>query len=165
MAAVIAPPPYQSTLVEDQGRGPLRGFFMTAVWVQWFLRSLIARVQTSPQILTVVQLESQNASIGTTSIPTESLAAGEYFVSYYLRVTTVASVNSSIAVTFGWTEDTTSQTFPGAAVTGNLTTSKQSGVFMVDIDQASPITYATTYASTLAGEMKYKLKIALWRLN
>lgn len=163
--ANIAPPPYQTELVEQQGEGALSGLFMVAVWVQWFLKSLLPRVQSAPTVLKSVTVSGQNTSIGTTALPTGVLASGQYRVSYYARVTAVGSVTSSLTVTIGWTESGIALTFSGSAITSNLTTSVQTGTAMITVDQASAVTYATTYASNAAGTMHYTLTVVLEQLT
>lgn len=130
-------------------------------WRIW-LRDLNQQIATNPQnVTTPVQLTGKTASITTTAIPTASLAPGLYRISYYQRVTTAAGVSSSLTTTFSWTEGAVSLTYAGSAMTGNTTSTYQQGTVFIQIDQASPVTYATSYASNPASAMAYLLSITL----
>jgi hypothetical protein len=67
-------------------------------------------------------------------------------------------------VTFAWTDGGVSQTQSGAAMTGNLTTTHQSGTYVVRIDESTPISFETTYASNGAQAMNYALDVVAERL-
>lgn len=125
---------------------------------QWLL-SLTGRVQQSPQVLSPVVLTTQAASIGATPIPLAALAPGTYRVSYYARITQAATINSSLAVTLQWTDGGIGQTATFAAIVGNTTATSQNGSIVVNIDQATSLTYSTVYASAGATPMQYALTI------
>lgn len=150
----LPPPPYQTALVDQPGDN------MTAVWTRWLL-TLITRVQQSAPILSTVSLTNQSASIGTTSIPVGGQAAGLFQVAWYLRITTAAGVASSATVTIGNTDHAVSCSQSGAAVTGNTTSTIQSGVVVVRADQAIAPTYAVAYVSNPAAAMKFSLDVIL----
>lgn len=133
---------------------------ITDRWRIW-LRNLNLLVGNSRTLLKAVNLTGQNASISTTAIPTDALAPGLYAVTTYARITTAAGVASSLTATLGWTESAQALTFSGSAMTGNTVLTVQSFSFMMAIDQATPITYATTYSSNPASAMRYTLKLAL----
>lgn len=134
---------------------------MPDVWVKYF-QSQSDATNLSPSVAsTPVSATTQSASIGTTAIPTSTLSAGLYRVSYYARITRAATVSSSLIVTIGWTESGVSLLQSGAAITGNTTFSLQNATWFIQIDNSSPITYATTYASVGGTTMQYKLVVAL----
>ncbi len=108
-----------------------------------------------------MNLTGQGASIGTTPIPLPTLASGAFRLSYYAEVTTAAVTSSSLTVTVTFTHNAQTLTFTGTAMTGNTTTTIQTNTWAFLLDAASPISYATTYASNGAGEMKYTLYIRL----
>lgn len=138
-----------------------QGGLMSPRWYIFF-RDLNQTVADTPsQVITPVELTDQNASIATTALPTDSLAPGLYQVSYYTRITTAAATSSSLTVTIAWTDGSVACSYSGAALTGNVTTALQTATLLIQIDQASPISYSTTYASNGAGEMKYQLFIVL----
>jgi hypothetical protein len=162
MAYQGAAAPVRDPLVELRGQeaGKVTGI----AWLTW-LRQLRADIDAAPASFTPVQEEGQNASIGTTAMPSDGdLSEGLYRVTVYQRITTVASVNSSLATTISWTDGGVSCTFTGTALTGNTTDTVGSFTFMLRSDAASPISYSTTYASNAAGEMRYSLFIVLERL-
>ena len=133
-------------------------------WQVW-LRNLTTTVNDAPVRIQTVSVSGQAASIGTTSIPASSLSAGLYRVTWYLRITTAAATSSSVTVSLGWTDDTVTMSLSGAAVTGNTTTTSQTGTALLSVDNASPVTYATTYVSVGATPMQYTLDLTLEVVN
>jgi len=139
----------------------------TKTFIDW-VTQLVADVDASPARLQVTSVTGQTASISTTPIVTGSLATGLYRVTWYARVTTPATTGaatSSLTVTAGWTDGGVTCTYSGAAMTGNTTGTVQSQTLMVNVDAATPVTYATTYASNTAGQMVYKLSLVLEQVN
>lgn len=128
-------------------------------WADWLL-ALVTRVNTTPCRLKVVTLTTQTASIGTTALPLGTLTEGMYRVSYAARITTPGTVSSSLTVTIGWTQ-AVALSQAGAAMTGNTTATQQNGSFLIRVDAATTITYATTYASAGATAMVYRLDVVV----
>lgn len=148
------PYPSRDKLSDDKG-------YVSIEWDRWF-QNLLTTIGLTPSLTgTQVNLTNQNASIAATALNASALSAGLYRVSYVVRVSTVAGVASSIQVTLGWTVDGVPQTFAGANLATNTTTTGESNVKLVHIDANSPITYATTYTSNAAGVMKYSLDVVL----
>jgi hypothetical protein len=134
---------------------------MPDVWVKYFqsqsdLASQAPAVQSNP-----VSVSTQAASIAATPIPSGTLRAGNYRVSYYARVTRAATVSSTLTVTISWTDGGASCSFSGAAMTGNTTTTVQSGSVFLASDASAPILYSTVYGSVGGTTMQYKLIVAL----
>ena len=156
-----APFPFTVPVVQldPQSGKPLPGWAMSKDLAIYFQTSVIQAIGNAPQFYPAVSLTAQNASLGTTPIPLPSLATGLYRLTYYARITTVDAVNSSLTVTLSWTDGAVACSLSGAAMTGNTTATVQSSTAMIQIDAASPISYATTYASNTPGAMKYKLLI------
>lgn len=137
---------------------------VTPVWQQALILQQ-QQIQRSPPIVNSVSLTGQNASISATDFSGGgTLGSGLYAVEWYFRVTTAATTSSSLQLTIAWTDGGVAQTESGAAETGNTTATHQSGRYMFRSDAASPITYATTYASNAAGEMVYSLYVMLFRV-
>lgn len=163
MATSIPPPPLNSSVIEldrfdAQRRRP---FILAKGWAIWFQQSLIARAEGAAQMLRSVPLTAQAASIGATPVPIASVQPGLYRVSWYLRITTPATVSSSVSVTLGWTDGSVNCTRTGAAVTGNTTSTTQSGTELLRLDAATALTYATTYATVGATPMQYRLDLTV----
>jgi hypothetical protein len=94
-----------------------------------------------------------------------TLDAGTYRISYYARITRAATVNSSLTIDFDWVDGGVTQTFTGAAMVGNTTTTHQELSFPIVIDQLTAVRYTATYASAGATSMQFKLYIALEELE
>ena len=147
------PMPSRDAMTDEQG-------IVRRTWQVWF-RNLTNTVDDAPSRIQTVSLVGQSASIGTTSIPSTTLTAGLYRVTWYLRISTAAGTSSSVTVTLGWTDDTVTMSVSGAAVTGNTTATSQTQTSLLAVDNASPVTYATTYSSSGSPAMQYALDITL----
>ncbi len=160
-------PPFQDSLIEldEQSTARRDPFYMAKSWLLWLLDSLLKAVQAAPQILTTVPLQAQHATIGATAIPLGSVTAGLFRVSYYARITSPDGVGSSLTVTLSWTESAVALSLSGAAMTGDTTTTVQSGTVLIQGDAAAAISYATTYASTTPAKMQYRLTVVVERVG
>ena len=67
-------------------------------------------------------------------------------------------------MTFGWTQ-AVACTLASVAMTGNATSTVGTASFLVRVDQDSAITYATTYASSGAVTMQYRLDTVCERVS
>lgn len=160
---VLSDPPVFTDLADKLGR-------ITGKWLSWItdpgsgdaLGLAQAIAQAVGQPVNAVQLTSQNAAIATTSFPLGSFPGGLYRLSWYLRVTTADGVASSVTVTFGWTEGGLALTASGSAVTGDTTSTFQTGSApLILTDAGSPITYATAYSSNTPNKMNYELMLTI----
>jgi len=150
--------PARREYTERRQPDPLEGL-ITRPWQDWFsnLLRVISAVSTSVRS---VSPSDQSASIGATDLAGGAINAGLYRITYYARITQAATVSSSLTVTFDWPDGGVVPTFSGAAITGNTTTTYQTGTLMVRASGA-PIRYATTYASVGGTPMKYRLDVVL----
>lgn len=143
--------------IDEQVASRRQPFYVAQIWQRWF-DHLIGLIRQSVSVVRSVAVpsatETGGAAIVTTAIATLT-SAGVYRVSYVLRITQAATVSSSATVTIGWVCNGVALTFPGAAVTGNLTTSFQSLGFPVRADALTDITYAVAYASVGATSMLF----------
>jgi hypothetical protein len=151
----LAPPP--NYLVEREIRSGKVTDTITKSFRQWLL-ALTTWIQACARVLKVVTLTNQVASIGSTPFEIATLSAGLYRLTYYARITTAASVSSSLTVSFGWTETTVTLAGSGSAITGNTTTTIASGSLVVRADASTTLTYSTTYAS-VGTAMAYRLDV------
>lgn len=163
-----APPPIQDAIARVKrdrfgDRSDPQAGMVTDPWIEFF-NQLSSVVDDAPATINSVSLTAQAASIGATDMTDGTINGGLYRVSYYARITRAATTSSSLTVTLGWTEGSVSPTFVGAAITGNTTTTVQSGTIMIRVDANAPITYSTTYASVGATTMQYSLTLTLERL-
>ena len=145
--------------IADKGGFPTLTFLI-------YNRDLRADVAAAPTGFNPVLLQTQTAAIGTTAIPVSAtgvstLKQGLYRVTSSARITQVATANSSVTLTIGWTDGgvACSQTF--ADMTGNLTTTTQGNVFALTLDAGASITYAVAYVSNVAASAQYALTIAV----
>lgn len=165
--SLIASPPIQDSLIETNDLDPQRRnpFYMAKGWIVWLQDSILARIQASAQVLKVITLTNQSAAIGATAVPLGTVTAGMYRIAWYARITTVDGVSSSLTVTARWTEGAVALTLSGAAITGDTTTSVQSGVIAVQVDANAAISYSTAYASNTPNKMKYALRVVVERVQ
>jgi hypothetical protein len=155
MAFQSAPFPTTDALVNRA-----KGDIATKALIDW-VTALVEDVDASPVRFSPVQLTTQGASIGTTALPLGTLAEGLYRVTTYARITRAATTSSSLTVTISWTESAVALSLSGSAMTGNTTGTVQSTSYLVRIDQATPISYATTYASVGGTSMQYRLDVVV----
>lgn len=129
-------------------------------WLDWFitLRNLLNWAVKREQ---TVRLTAQGAAIATTNIPLNTLSAGLYRLSWYVRVTRAATTSSSVQLTLGWTDGSVALTKVGANVNGNTTASYDSDAVLIRVDKDSAMTYSATYASTGATSMQFEANIVL----
>lgn len=155
MTLVVSPP----TRVEavDTAR------FFNREWRNYLLE-LQNIAQGSPQILKETSFLAQSASIVTTPIPLPAVASGLYRISVYQAVTVVDGVSSSLIVTLGWVDQALSKSYAGPTMNGNALTTALPFEIPIHIDNSSPITYATTYASNTPAAMNYDLYILVEKL-
>lgn len=106
----------------------------------------------------LVSYTSQSAAIVTAAL-VASTSAPLYRVSYGLRVSQAAGVSSTATVTIGFTQGGVAQTYVGAAVTGNTTTSKQTDSFLIRPDAGTVVTYAVAYGSVGVPSMEFSFDI------
>lgn len=158
MAATLPPLPTNAPLLE-LGLDGKASEYLSSEWYQW-LFAQASRVQQAPPVLgTPTRLTAQGAAIGVTSLTLPALNGGIYRVSWTARITQAATVSSSLTVSIGYTETALSLTQAGAAITGNTTTTVQSGVAIFQADPSAPITFSTAFASVGATPMLYRLSI------
>jgi hypothetical protein len=149
--------PAKDAIVDRVGRA-------TKVLLDW-ATALADDTDAAPARLRTVTLTEQAAAIGLTSIPVGTVSAGLYRINWYARVTRPATTSSSLTVTFGWTESGQNVTLSSAALTGNTTTTVQSGIVLLRIDAGTPITYSTAYASSGGTSMAYRLDLVVEQLD
>ena len=148
----LAEVPFRVSLVDGANQ------YLARFWLRYF-QSIVDVVNNAARKLALTSLTAQTASIGATALSTGTLDPGVYRASYTARVTTSATTSSSLTVTLGWTDGAVAQSQSGAAMTGNTTATAQNGTVLMHIDEATNITYATTYASSGATAMQYSLYV------
>lgn len=146
----LDPPPTIAPITNPKTGGA------TADWTRWLL-ALFGTVSQQPTVLgTRINKTNQNAALPLTAFPTPALAGGFVRVSWYLRITATDPVSSSVSVTIGYTESGLALSVTSTPVSGNTLSSVQTGTALLLTDQATAVTYRTTYVSNTAGAMKYR---------
>src|SRR5262252_1844442 len=154
----LDPPPFTAPLTR-----PTLGT-VTADWTRWLL-ALWTTVVAQPDILgTRVSLTKRNVSIPTTALPVGQLAGGLFRVSWYLHITKTDPVSASVSLTISWTESGLPRSITAATVNQTTPNLSIGDATLFGADQATPITYATTYASNTPGTMEYYLGIVVEQL-
>ena len=157
----IAPTPevvVEPAVVENRITGRV-----TQVMRYWLL-SMVDRLNGTPQTLDIVQASTQEASISATNFAILSVSPGVYRLSMGARISRAATTSSSLIVTFGWTSGGVACTTSSTAMTGNTTATVGSLTTLVRVDEATAITYATTYASAGGTTMQYSLDVSCEQL-
>jgi hypothetical protein len=131
--------------------------------MRYWLLALADRINRTPEVVQTVALTEQTASVSATTISVLSLAAGVYRLTAAARITTAATTSSSLTLTFGWTQ-AVACTASGSAITGNTTATTGNFVVVARADQATALTYATTYASSGGTAMVYRLDVSVEQL-
>lgn len=122
-----------------------------------YLQGQEERTQQTPQRLIRTTVVARSTSIGTTPFTLPALSAGLYRVTFYFRITVADGVSSSLLVTISSTDGAIACAQLSTAYTGNATNRPQSGSFLVRCDSATPLSYASTYASGGGGPaMQYE---------
>lgn len=150
MSVALAPAPEYAVTQPLTGR-------LTQLMRYWLL-SLADRLNATAEVLASATLTTQSASVSTTNFSLITVLPGLYRLSMAARVTTAATTSSSLTVTFGWTQAVACTT-SSVAMTGNTTATTSTFSVLVRVDQNSAITYATTYASSGATPMVYRLDV------
>jgi hypothetical protein len=136
-------------------------FRPSKTFIEW-ATSLLAGLGTAPSLVHHVAVTGKTAAIGTTSIPTGTLSAGVYRLSWQLRITSAAGVSSAIQITLGWTSHSVAHTYVGTTVNGNTTATHESAPpLLIAVDAGSPVTYAISYASNPASAAVYAADVIL----
>jgi len=126
--------------------------------MRYWLLSMADRINGSPSIIATTSLTVQSASIAPTSFGILQVQPGVYRLSMAARISRAATTSSSLTVTFDWTS-TVACTISSAAITGNSTSTTGSLTYLVRVDEATAITYATTYVSVGGVTMQYQLDV------
>jgi len=155
--ANLAPTP-AIVVEQDVTNGRISGR-LTFLMRYWLL-SLADRINATPEILASVKASTQAASISATSFSILSVSPGLYRLSMSARISRAATTSSSLIVTFGWTAGGVSCTTASPAMTGNTTATVSSLTVLARVDEATAITYATTYASAGGTTMQYDLDVS-----
>ncbi len=153
--AALAPAP-----VQDEVLSPREGRTLSLTWIQW-VTAVYTALRAAVRNIGSVSLEDQAATLSATAIQTPVLTRGLYQVSYTTRVPRAATTSSSLTMTLTWTDDGVTCTQSGAALTGNTTSTQQSGFLLIQADANSTVRYSTTYASVGATTMQYYLVVRL----
>lgn len=158
MSFASAPFPVNDAIVKEGSLQPTKPF------IEW-VTALTTDVDASSARITTKTVTAQAASIASTPFAVGALSPGLYRVEFYARITQAATTSSSLTVTFSWVEGAVScsKTFP--ALTGNTTATVDGNGALIRIDQASPVSYATTYASVGGTVMQYRADFVLTQVD
>ena len=114
-------------------------------WRRW-LSGLTTTVNAKPERQAAVSLTAQGAAIATTALPIGSVTPGLWGMYTHLRVTRAGSVSGEVRLTITFTSGGVTQTEQGTLLNGNLTTTREGRLFIARPDNATVISYSTTYA-------------------
>lgn len=157
----LASPPILDALIGGENRTDE----ISRPWLEW-LNSITDRVEKCPYVVVYLDLHSQSAAITATDITDGAIASGHYRLSYSHRIETAAGGSSATQLTITWVQEGVTQTWTGTNLTGNTTTTRESGTQIFHVDANSAITYAATYTSVPSGgaDMTFELLLGLERI-
>ena len=127
--------------------------------MRYWLLSLVDRLNGTPKTLDTLQLSTQEEYISAADFAILSVSPGVYRLSMGARISRAATTSSSLIVTFGWVSSGVSCTTSSTAMTGNTTATVGSLTVLARVDEATEITYATTYVSVGPTKMQYSLDV------
>lgn len=136
----------------------IKTFIVDVLWDRWF-NELLERVNLTPARIGSASVTGATAATAATAVNIQPIEAGIYQVNYTLSLTRAATVSSSLTPTIAWTFNGQSFSQSGAAMTGNTVTTQQNGVFTINCDASTDITYAVSYSSVGATSAQYALGV------
>lgn len=145
----LPPIPSKQVVLSDTDRQ-----LMHPKWIQWLL-SVINTIQQMVGLLTTTTLTNQSSTVTAAVLGGSTLSTGLYRVTYTARITQAATTSSSLTIKFAWTAGGVACSQTAAAITGNTTSTVQTGTLLVAVDTNTSITYTLTYASVGGTVMKY----------
>ena len=156
-------PPIQAAAVVPENRIDPRAakipkFILGFEWLR-YLDEISAAIDNKPDRKAAVRRTALSASVGTTPLPLGTVAPGVWRISYVIRVTTPATLTSSLQVILTWTAGGVTQTVTGAAITGNTTDTVQGATVVMRVDSATPISYSVAYVSTGATPAQFTIDL------
>lgn len=155
--AIDQKPPIPRAFISEAGidEAGKKGQLITFPWGTFF-RDLRADLDSTARVLPngIVAITDGNASVAATTIFTPE-ADGLYSFQYAASVNTADGVSSSLTTLIDWTWGSNTKTKTFAAMTGNATTTNDSGYWLFYATAAAPIRYTLTYASNTPGAMHY----------
>jgi hypothetical protein len=154
-------PPYNAPIAVPAERGAgakLPALRIGKDWFDW-LSNLVITLDTKPARRAAAGVTARTSSIATTAIATGTVGPGVWRISYTQRVRTPGTVSSSLTTTISWTAGGVAQTFVGAVMNGNTTTTYQQQTLVIRVDAATAISYDVAYASAGATAMEFDFDV------
>ena len=134
-------------------------------WRRWF-SGLTFQLNTKVERVASVARSAVGAAIATTAFPIGSVTPGLWAVYANLRVSRAGSVSGEVRLTITHTASGVTQTEQGTLLNGNLTTTREGRLFLVRPDNATGISYATSYSDGGgAVSMQYTLDLVVVQLE
>lgn len=162
-----AGPPISQVIARPRRGDPLASkvpaLYVDERWVKYFGEESRA-VEDRPERAVAVRLSAQAADIAVTALGIGTVEPGVWRISYTLRVTRAATTSSEVQLTIAWTEGGVAQSQASTNLTGNLTTTREGGTFILRVDSATNLTYAVEYDSVGAVGMLFSLDLIAERL-
>ena len=148
----------------DERSKRLPKFMIGDRWRRW-LSGLTTTVNAKPERHAHTSLTAQGAAISTTALPIGSVTPGVWGIYTHLRVTRAGTVSGEVRLTITFTSGGVTQTQQGTLLDGNLTTTREGLLFIVRPDNATVISYSTTFSDGGgAVSMQYALDLVAVQL-
>jgi hypothetical protein len=151
--------------VADRSTGRL-----SADWTRWILDNLLAVVQQGSQVIAALTNPLDATTSLAAAVPWTTVFTvpqrGIYRIAWSEQITQAATSSSAIQLTVQWTANGIQQTGgDAAALTTNATTSHQEGSLLTMVDSGTTIRYQTTYSSSGATPMQYRVAVTVELVN
>ena len=154
-------PPYHAPIAVAADRDAGKKLPSLRIGKDWFdwLSNLTTVVDTKPARRAATGVSARTSSIATTPIPIGTVSPGVWRISFTQRVRVPGTVSGSLTTTISWTSGGVAQTFTGAVMNGNTTTTYQQHTIVIRVDAATAISYDVVYASAGATAMQYDFDV------
>lgn len=158
------PPPFSDPIARPKRKefgdrpDPKEGL-MTDTWQQYESGQNEVIDKTAVQIAKVF-LDDQQVGVALGTTLKEVLSAGLYRVSYYLRLSVVDTVGSTVDIAFNWTWDGVARSKSYTGVAANTLTETASEHLLLKADANTDVQYSTT-AAFFTGDGRYALDVVL----
>lgn len=152
MTTLVAPAPDQTAVLVKAG-------VHSPPWRTWF-RELRARLLATPLLVVRRSYVDQAAALAAVAVVRAGVA-DLYRVTWQMHTTRASSIGSAWTVVLRWTDAGAACASSSATVSGNAVTDTATASVLVHADAGTAVTIETTYVSSGATAMQYRLDVVV----